>query len=193
MRAQFSYLRVALSLALVVSAALFALGGSLERSDAARHYEAHATAPAVGTTAPAEADGGHEGAVTTETATATATTAETAATSAGEAGAETTAGSETLLGVDPESVALTVVGVVLSLLLAAGAWLPRVRGRSALLLLIAASAFGLVFAAGDGRELAHQLGESNSGLAALAAVVLALHLVVAGAAAAVLRAGRNAG
>jgi hypothetical protein len=44
--------------------------------------------------------------------------------------------------------------------------------------------FGLVFAAGDGRELAHQLDDSNSGLAAVAALLLVLHLAVAALAAA---------
>jgi hypothetical protein len=41
-----------------------------------------------------------------------------------------------------------------------------------------------VFAAGDGRELVHQLDESNGGLAAIAAVLIALHLAVSALAAA---------
>jgi hypothetical protein len=47
--------------------------------------------------------------------------------------------------------------------------------------------FGLVFAAGDGRELVHQLDESNTGLAAVAAILLVLHLGIAGLAAFLLR------
>jgi hypothetical protein len=39
--------------------------------------------------------------------------------------------------------------------------------------------FGLVFAAGDARELVHQLDDSNSGLAAVAALLIVLHLGVA--------------
>jgi len=39
--------------------------------------------------------------------------------------------------------------------------------------------FGLVFAAGDGRELVHQLNDSNASIAAIAAILIALHLAVA--------------
>ena len=53
--------------------------------------------------------------------------------------------------------------------------------------------FGLVFAAGDGRELVHQLDESNTGLAAVAAILLVLHLAVAGIAAFLLRPRSHAG
>jgi hypothetical protein len=38
--------------------------------------------------------------------------------------------------------------------------------------------FGLVFAAGDARELVHQLDESNGGLAAIAAILIGFHLAV---------------
>ena len=48
------------------------------------------------------------------------------------------------------------------------------------LVLLAAFGFGLVFAAGDGRELVHQLDEPNTGLASVAAILLVLHLAVAG-------------
>jgi hypothetical protein len=44
--------------------------------------------------------------------------------------------------------------------------------------------FGLVFATGDGRELVHQLDESNAGIAAIAAILIGLHLAVAALAAA---------
>jgi hypothetical protein len=70
-------------------------------------------------------------------------------------------------------------------LLAAAAWLLPQR-----LVLLAIVAFGLVFAAGDGRELAHQINESHAGLAAIAATLIVLHLGVAGAAAVLL--GRRA-
>jgi hypothetical protein len=46
------------------------------------------------------------------------------------------------------------------------------------------AAFGLVFAAGDARELAHQLDESHAGLAAIAGTLIALHLAVTALAAA---------
>ncbi len=79
-----------------------------------------------------------------------------------------------ILGVDTESVALTVVAIVCSLLLAVAVWL----GRRWRLVLLCVAGFGLVFAAGDGRELVHQLDESNAGLAAIAAILIALHLAV---------------
>ena len=86
----------------------------------------------------------------------------------GEAGA-------TILGINTESRALSIVALALSLLLGAAVWL-RASGR---VLLAGVAGFGLVFAAGDGRELVHQLNESNGGLAAIAIVLLALHLTIA--------------
>jgi hypothetical protein len=46
----------------------------------------------------------------------------------------------------------------------------RTRPRLILLLVVG---FGLVFAAGDGRELVHQLDESNAGIAVIAAILSA--------------------
>jgi hypothetical protein len=53
--------------------------------------------------------------------------------------------------------------------------------------LLAVVAFGLVFATGDAREVVHQLDESNSGLAAVASILVALHLAIALIAALLLR------
>jgi len=86
----------------------------------------------------------------------------------------------TILGVDTESLALSVLAVVASLVLASAVWL----GRWSRLVLLAVAGFGLVFAAGDIRELVHQLNESNAGLAAIAAVLIGLHLAVTALAAA---------
>jgi hypothetical protein len=80
-----------------------------------------------------------------------------------------------ILGVNTESLALTVVAVVASLLFALAVWLGR-WPRPLLLLVVG---FGLVFAAGDGRELVHQLDESNAGIAAIAAILTGLHLAIA--------------
>ena len=91
----------------------------------------------------------------------------------GEAGAK-------ILGVNTESVALMIVAVVASLLLALAVWL----GRWPRPVLLCAAGFGLVFAAGDGRELVHQLDESHAGLAAIAAILIVLHLGVTALAAA---------
>jgi energy-coupling factor transporter transmembrane protein EcfT len=95
----------------------------------------------------------------------------------------------TILGVNTESLALSIVAVVLSVLLAA-AVLARVWARRVLL---AVATFGLVFAAGDGRELVHQLDDSNAGLAVVAGLLIGLHLMVALLAASLLtrRTGRE--
>jgi energy-coupling factor transporter transmembrane protein EcfT len=61
-----------------------------------------------------------------------------------------------------------------------GVWLRQWPG----LILLLVAGFGLVFAAGDGRELVHQLDESNAGIAVIAAILIGLHLAVAALAAA---------
>jgi hypothetical protein len=58
--------------------------------------------------------------------------------------------------------------------------------------LFAVVGFGLVFAAGDGRELVHQLADSNNGLAAVTALLFVLHLVIPAFAAALCGGGRRA-
>lgn len=85
--------------------------------------------------------------------------------------------SETLLGVNPEATWLVVIAVALSLALAA----LILTARSPLLAAGVALVM-LAFTALDIREVTHQLNESHSGLAALAATIALLHLA-AGAAA----------
>jgi hypothetical protein len=84
-----------------------------------------------------------------------------------------------ILGIDTESLALTIVAVVASLLLALAVWLTRWPR----LILLLVAGFGLVFAAGEGRELVHQLDESNAGIAVIAAILIGRHLAVAALAA----------
>lgn len=102
-----------------------------------------------------------------------------------EGGSEETEGakphsenSETIAGVDVESTPLVVVGALLSVALA-GAVLRWPRRE----VFGVAIVFSLGFAALDVREVAHQLDENASGVAALAGLALALHLA-AGAVAA---------
>ena len=111
--------------------------------------------------------------------------------SGGESHEESTAHAEaheekgvTLLGINTESLGLEIAAIVASLLLAAAALLLRQR-----LVLLAIIAFGLVFAAGDIRELVHQINESHEGIAAIAAILIGLHLAVAGTAAVLLGSG----
>ena len=95
--------------------------------------------------------------------------------------------SEELLGIDPESSGLLGVAVVVSLLSAAAVvgW----AGRPIVLGIVALAMAG--FCALDIREVAHQLTESRTALAILAAVVAALHLAAAALAARVALATRD--
>jgi hypothetical protein len=158
MRTHFTRLRATLVLLLVGSGLLFAVGSTIER------HQHHSEQPAVnvgnGESGESGGESGSEG------------SPGHVEKSHGEAGVK-------FLGVNTESLALTVLAVVASLLFALAVWLGR-WPRAVLLLVLG---FGLVFAAGDGRELVHQLDESNAGLAAIAAILIGLHLAVAALAA----------
>jgi hypothetical protein len=154
MRTHFTRLRAALVLLLVGSGLLFAIGSTIERHQ--HHNEQPAATAENGVSGESSGESGSEG------------PAKHAEKTHGEAGVK-------ILGVNTESRALTIVAVVASLLLALAVWLGR-WPRPFLLLVVG---FGLVFAAGDGRELVHQLDESNAGIAAIAAILIGLHLAVA--------------
>jgi hypothetical protein len=158
MRTQLPRLRTALVLLLVGSGLLFAIGSTIERHQ--HHNEQPAATAGRGESDESGRESDAEGG------------AEHAETSHGEAGVE-------ILDVDTESLALTVVAVVASLLFAVAVSLRRWPR----LILPLVAGFGLVFAAGDGRELVHQLDESNAGIAAIAAILIGLHLAVAALAA----------
>jgi hypothetical protein len=154
MRTQLTRLRAALVLLLVGSGLLFAIGSTIER------HQHHTEQPA------ATAGNGESG--------------ESGGESGSESGTQHVEKSHGEAGVNTESLALTIVAVVASLLLALAVWLrhwPRL-----ILLLVAGS--GLVFAAGDGRELVHQLDESNADIAVSAGILIGLHLAVTALAAA---------
>jgi hypothetical protein len=151
---------------IIAAAAAFASGAAIEHHAATseQHTELH-----VGPGAPGEQAGGAEGAATREN---------TAAHAAGH-------GSETLLGINPESTGLVVTAVVASLLLAA-----LILTISSPLLAAAVAAVMLAFTALDIREVIHQLNESRPGLASLAAAIAALHLAASAAAVATTRRAR---
>ena len=168
---QITPLRGLLGLALVVTAILFVIGTSIERSKS--HNETAAAS-------------------STESASHTATESG-ASTEAGKDKATTTSHTESttqhgekLFGVDLESIPTIVLAAVTSVLLAMLVVWRRERAWLVVVVL-----FGLVFAVGDARELTHQLNEHRSGLAALAGVLVALHLIVAALAALLIR-ERNA-
>jgi hypothetical protein len=92
-----------------------------------------------------------------------------------EAQPHTDPSSETLLGVNPESIPLLIVAIVVSLALAGGVWL---RPDLSILLIVVAVAM-LSFAALDVREFVHQLDASRGGLAVLVALIALLHAAAA--------------
>jgi hypothetical protein len=153
MRTHLTRLRGALVVLLVGSGLLFAIGSTIERHQ--DHNEQPAATTGNGESGESGGESGSEG------------SAGHVEKSHGEAGVK-------ILGVNTESLALTVVAVVASLLLPLAVWL-RHWPRPILLLVVG---FGLVFAAGDGRELVHQLDESKVGIAAIAAILIGLHLAV---------------
>lgn len=156
---------------LVAATILFVVGTTIERSQAntGAHQEANAVEQPAGEAAE------HNEAEAAEGQANTAAEGVEQHRSTGESGEE-------LLGINPESAGLTAVVAVVSLLLAA---LLVVRPGKGLLVTVVV--VGLVFAALDVREVAHQANESNAGLLVMALITGLLHLSVAVVAAAGLR------
>ncbi len=157
---------------LVAATILFVVGTTIERSQAntGAHQEANAVEQQ-----PAGEAAEHNEAEAAKGQANTAAEGVEQHRSTGESGEE-------LLGINPESAGLTAVVTVVSLLLAA---LLVVRPGKGLLVTVVV--VGLVFAALDVREVAHQANESNAGLLVMALITGLLHLSVAVVAAAGLR------
>ena len=197
-------IRIFVTLLLVVSAALFAIGVAIERNS--RHTEKHAAlgvdyvlaadqhagesaahraaeqkhpksaAPTKSGHAPSEGKTGHR-----ETGPESGHTGESAAQLTSEKKGER------VFGIDIESPALVASAVAVSLLLAAALWL-----TGSILAPLALAGFALVAAIFDVREVFHQIDESRTNLTVIAAIVAALHLaVVTGALVLVRRSGRT--
>jgi len=162
------------ALLLVGSAALFAAGTAIEHHQrAASHQEHGAAASSAVKSGETSAEKNAKGETSGETKPAESAAATGAS---GESGGETN--SEKIAGVDPESWTLVGLAIAVSLLLAAGVYWRRGRW------FVAAGAFALLFAAGDVRELVHQIQESRATVATIAGILIALHLLIAAAAAA---------
>lgn len=144
---------------LIASAAAFATGVTIEHHTASSESQPAQQHAEAGT--PGESPASGEGAAS----------GESPATHAAEHG------SENLLGINPEATGLVVIAVAVSLLLAA-----LILTVGSPLLAAGVALTMLAFTALDVREVTHQLNESHSGLAALAATIAVLHLA-AGAAA----------
>src|SRR2546426_7864724 len=167
MRTHLTLVQGGLIVLLIGSAILFLVGSTIERNHRRHETPAAKSSEVSGGEKKKSGETGAEGSKPKESHAVQAS---------GEAGAK-------ILGVNTESLALSIVAVVLSFVLAGLVWL----GGWPRLVLLAVLGFGLVFAAGDGRELVHQLDESNTGLASVAAILLVLHLAVAGLAVFLLR------
>ncbi len=148
---------------LIGSAAAFATGTTIE------HHTASSESHAVRPDRPQHSEAGQPD--------GTPASAEGAASGEGPTTQTAGRGPETVLGVNPEEPGLVVIAVAVSLVLAA----LILTVRSPLLAAVVALVM-LGFTALDIREVTHQLNESHSGLAVLAAAIAALH-VAAGAAA----------
>ena len=158
--------RILTATLLLVSAAAFAAGVALERGATSEESTSATTS-----TQPSSADG-----AASEASRTPAVAGESGAESGTESGAVHAAqgGSESLLGVNPESISLVVAAVLLSVLLAV-----LVLTVGSPLVAVAITATMVAFTALDVREIAHQLNESRPGVASLAAVVALLHLLAA--------------
>ncbi len=165
-----------LSSMLIAGAALFAIGIAAERNASAHHNETgiETANPTPATTEQPTSTGDNGGDESTHTGeTSVEGTTHTEPT-IGEAAGHLETTSETVLGLNLESNALVIIAVAMSLALAVLTWF---RNRRSLLL--ATTAFALVFAVFDIAEIAHQITESRAGLATLAAAIALVHLATA--------------
>jgi hypothetical protein len=146
---------------LVLGAALFAIGTSVEKN---RHHSEPAAATQV-------SESHTEGGESAEQ--------HQAETSAGHSEAS---GEGKVLGIDRESTGLVVLAVLVALALAAALWKQPTRAVWLIVGLVA-----LAFAVFDVAEIVHQLDESAPGLAAIAVAVALAHASTAGISAVELR------
>lgn len=139
---------------LIVGAGLFAIGTAIEKS---RHHDEPVVSSEVGESHDEEGESVEQR-------------------EAEEAdGHSESSGSEEgkILGVDRESTGLVVAAVLASLALAALLWQRPTR-----VVWVVVALVSLIFAVFDIAEVAHQLDESATGLAVLASLVAATHVVI---------------
>jgi hypothetical protein len=163
-------LRVLLTVLVLASAALFAIGVAIERdSKSGHHSETHASSEAGGLLLAADEHTGETPAH--RAAEGRAPHNESAAHRASEVKGER------VFGIDIESTGLVAAALAVSLLLAIALWVSE-----SVLVPLALAGFALVAAVFDVREVFHQIDESRTNLTVIASIVAALHLcVVAGA------------
>lgn len=168
-----SRLRLTLVALLAVSTVLLAVGVIAERSNSDTHTEPEAAAHVDESSEQGgENEGAHDEA---DESTAPAARGRGESGSAAVSGGEH-AENERLLGVDLESAPLVALAVLAGLglaVLAAGR-IGRLRG-----FLLAVAVIALAWAVLDIREVVHQIDESRTGIAVVAAAVAVLHLAAA--------------
>jgi hypothetical protein len=153
---------------LLAAAATFVIGVAVERDQG--HAE---TSTSQGSVTSAGEAGGHS--ETGEEGRELSEHSETNRTGA----QDSEVGDESVLGIDQESSAAAATAVLISLLLAGVVWRWPVLPT-----LLVGTAFCLVAAAFDVREVAHQAADGRTGVAVLASLVAVLHLAAAACAAA---------
>ena len=166
----FARLKLLLVCSLIASTALFAVGVAIERSRSESTEtpsgEVSHTDEGTGGEGATEGGSGEGGSNVAESATAT----------------EHSDGDAVVFGIDLESWWLVALAIAVSLGLALAVWFRPTRPVLALTGVVAA-----VFVALDLAEVVHQVGASEAGLVAIAAVVALLHLLTVGFAAATFR------
>jgi hypothetical protein len=171
-------LRVVVTVLLVVSAGLFAIGVAIERdSSHGAHGETHAAVGRGGLLVAADEHTGESPAQ--REAERQHREAPAHAKPAGESAAHQASErrGERVFGIDIESTGLVIAAVAVSLSLAVALWL-----TGSVVVPLALAGFALAAAIFDVREVFHQIDESRTNLTLIAAIVAALHLaLVAGA------------
>jgi hypothetical protein len=170
-------LRDVAAVLLVAATVLLVVGTSLERSQAASETRQAATVQRSGSQPGEHNEAGEQGETAEASEEGEGNRGETAAQagSGHDEAAERADAREEVFGIELESVGLTVVAVVVSLLLAG--LLLLAAGRP---VLVAVVIVALAFAALDLRESVHQAGEARAGLVTIAALTALAHLGVAG-------------
>ncbi len=172
-------LRALLIALLIASAALFAVGVAIERSQPTHSAAREATETRTDAPTPATETHAEDGATSGETS-GEATTGK-----ASQPAVKEVTG-ERVFGINPESIGLVIAAALASLLLALALW--RLPTSPPLLAFVALVA--LAFAIFDIREAVHQVSESRTSLTVVASIVAALHLATTGLALALARRAR---
>lgn len=169
-------LRLITAALLIASAAAFTTGVAIERHTAATEtQQGQHAGESMGTAEPAASGSSSPSSEGDHADSGSSSEKAPASEHAADHAAEQN--SEKILGINPEATSLVVAAVLLSLLLAA----LMLTLSSPLAAAVTALAMA-AFAGLDIFELTHQLRESHSGLAALAATVGLVHLLAAAAA-----------